>query len=129
MAATSQQQFAELALVDKDLLLKLLKRDTLYDHVPTDPDLKRLAATGEKMGQVLASRDMSPRSKIDTYNELLAVKQLHDKRYMGGDPPAPEGQQKHFVQIPSRPKIKTRSKRKSNPHRLPRRLNRRSPGE
>ena len=90
MAATSQQQFAELALVDKDLLLKLLKRDTLYDHVPTDPDLKRLAATGEKMDQVLASRDMSPRSKIDTYNELLAVKQLHDKRYMGGDPPAPE---------------------------------------
>ena len=85
MAATSQQQFAELALVDKDLLLKLLKRDTLYDHVPTDPDLKRLAATGEKMDQVLASRDMSPRSKIDTYNELLAVKQLHDKRYMGGD--------------------------------------------
>ena len=90
MAATSQRQFAELALVDKDLLLKLLKRDTLYDHVPTDPDLKRLAATGEKMDQVLASRDMSPRSKIDTYNELLAVKQLHDKRYMGGDPPAPE---------------------------------------
>ena len=87
MAATSQQQFAELALVDKDLLLKLLKRDTLYDHVPTDPDLKRLAATGEKMDQVLASRDMSPRSKIDTYNELLAVKQLHDERYMDGDAP------------------------------------------
>ena len=92
MAATSQQQFAELALVDKDLLLKLLKRDTLYDHVPTDPDLKRLAATGEKMDQVLASRDMSPRSKIDTYNELLAVKQLHDKRYMDGDAP-PDSQQ------------------------------------
>ena len=73
----------ELALVDKDLLLKLLKQPQPPTPMvpPADPDLKQMVITGQNMDNVLKSQTMTPRSQRDAYSELLAVKNLHGKRY------------------------------------------------
>ena len=80
----SRPDTLELALVDKDLLLKLLQQKPPPTPVvapPTDPDLTQMAATGQIMDGVLKSQTMTPHSQRNAYSELLAVKNLHGKRY------------------------------------------------
>ena len=74
----------ELALVDKDLLLKLLKHPPPPPTPiapPPDADLTQMVTTDRAMGNLLKSQTMTPRSKRDAYNELLQVKNLHAQRY------------------------------------------------
>ena len=73
----------ELALVDKDLLLKLLRQPQPPTPLipPVNADLKQMVITGQNMDNVLKSQTMTPRSQRDAYSELLAVKNLHGKRY------------------------------------------------
>ena len=62
-----------LAIIDRDLLMDLLSA------APKNPESKEIAHTERDIKTVLSS-GTSPRTKLDRYNELLAVKDVHSQR-------------------------------------------------
>ena len=69
-----------LSIIETDLLLKLL--NGVGAKPPVDPNLAEMANADKQINAVLAS-DATDRTKLDAYNELVAVKGVHADRYDG----------------------------------------------
>ena len=85
----------QLAVVDKDLLIQLLANNNKGTHIvpppppppsPIDPRLREIQNIENDMNKQLKSPSdggefLSPRARLDAYNQLLAVNQTHTNQF------------------------------------------------